>query len=534
MRGAQKKRMLSNIAFIGQLYMAGMLTSPILFNCCGKLLNQGQIDTPDADDTEALCKLLTLAGGRLEEDERKRKEPQPKVQFIFTLLSMLAKHPRLESRVRFLVQGIIDLRANKWELSGSAGTIERQARTVTLEEAKKLILEEEKADKEKLMRSDGGGSKGGHGYTGIGTSARQQVVRSFGGGGSGGGSASAAAAGGGGSQDFRSVAPTRKILGPTSTLGRKPAAPAGGASAEAASGSGGASTGESGWTMVLTKGTKGAAPSAPSGREPLASAVAAPARAAAESTEAAAPGAAGSLDIKAIVLSGEALAKRTTAIVQEYTRILDAEELVRSITEIRGSPGYGRVLVQGALLDSLLSSSMRQHGGAAFVALLACGLLQRSDVVAGVAAFMATYSDQVADAPKIGDYTALVRLWALHIFRFSPLTLTTSLLSGSRARPVIRSRVAGRAVALLHARGRGRGRQLCGPACCQHGLDNCRGPIGSAGPGRCGLCYRIGRAAPRAALRAWHDARAQAASGARQGWRGLPFLPAGRCPGCAC
>ena len=122
LRMPNKMRMLSNIAFIGRLYNAGILTSPILFSCCGKLLNAGKPITtvPNPDDIEALCKLLTLAGRKLEEEEKNKLKEKPDAEMkmvkTFELLQRtIDAHPKLESRSRFLVKDLIDLRSNKWE-----------------------------------------------------------------------------------------------------------------------------------------------------------------------------------------------------------------------------------------------------------------------------------------------------------------------------------------------------------------------------------------------------------------------------------
>jgi hypothetical protein len=105
---------------------------------------------------------------------------------------------------------------------------------------------------------------------------------------------------------------------------------------------------------------------------------------------------------------GDALAKRAAAIVHEYARILDVDELERSVREIGGSAGYGRVLVQQTLLESLTSADVRRNGGRALVALLERRLLDAAEVESGLSAYMVQYVDLLTDAPKAGEFTAMV------------------------------------------------------------------------------------------------------------------------------
>ena len=410
LRRANKKRMLSNMAFIGQLYMAGMLTSPILFSCCGKLLNAGKpVHTiiPDPDDIEALCKLLTLAGGKLEEEEKNKLKEKPDAEMkmgkTFELLQLIIdSHPKLESRSRFLVKDLIDLRSNKWELTGSASTIERQARTVTLAQAKALILAEEEAEKAKLMSSSGdSGTKGSYSNAGLGNSARQQVSRSGSGvSGNGGGRNDQGNSGG---QDYRNQ---QRRTGPASTLGQRGKGPVpSSTSPGAAEGSS-----EDGWATVPVKGGKVLPPSQPASAASIQSPPSTPSSALGENPLS--PGAApSSLGIKTVVLSGDALLKHVSTIVLEFCRIMDADELIRSVTEVSTSVNYQKILVQGALIDAVKSADARKNAGKAIVTLANKGLMHRDSIINGLATFMNSYSDLVADAPKIFEYTANVSIY---------------------------------------------------------------------------------------------------------------------------
>ncbi|CAG5108346.1 Similar to EIF4G3: Eukaryotic translation initiation factor 4 gamma 3 (Homo sapiens) [Cotesia congregata] len=93
-----------NIKFMGELYKQRMLTSNIMNKCINHLLQ-----TPDEENIERLCKLLTTIG--------KIFEIKNDLSFYFKKLPELTNQKgvnKISSRIRFMIQDIIDLRANKW------------------------------------------------------------------------------------------------------------------------------------------------------------------------------------------------------------------------------------------------------------------------------------------------------------------------------------------------------------------------------------------------------------------------------------
>ena len=64
--GKAKRRMLSNINFIGELFKGNMLTASIMHYCITTLLDQGNIDNPDEEKIELLCKLMMSVGEKLD------------------------------------------------------------------------------------------------------------------------------------------------------------------------------------------------------------------------------------------------------------------------------------------------------------------------------------------------------------------------------------------------------------------------------------------------------------------------------------
>ncbi|XP_062097460.1 eukaryotic translation initiation factor 4G [Humulus lupulus] len=103
-----RRRMLGNIRLIGELYKKKMLTERIMHECIKKLLGQHQ--TPDEEDVEALCKLMSTIGEII--DHPKAKEH---IDAYFDWMKTLSNNMKLSSRVRFMLKDAIDLRKNKWQ-----------------------------------------------------------------------------------------------------------------------------------------------------------------------------------------------------------------------------------------------------------------------------------------------------------------------------------------------------------------------------------------------------------------------------------
>lgn len=103
-----RRRMLGNIRLIGELYKKKMLTERIMHACIQKLLGNNQ--TPDEEDVEALCKLMSTIGEMI--DHPKAKEH---IDAYFDRMKSLSNNMKLSSRVRFMLKDSIDLRKNKWQ-----------------------------------------------------------------------------------------------------------------------------------------------------------------------------------------------------------------------------------------------------------------------------------------------------------------------------------------------------------------------------------------------------------------------------------
>lgn len=91
------------LLLLGELFKQGMLTVNIMMKCLNDL-----IDKNDEERLECLCKLLTTVGKELERKEQLHK--------IFMKMNEIVdkKHGKVSSRIRFMLQDVIDLRRNDW------------------------------------------------------------------------------------------------------------------------------------------------------------------------------------------------------------------------------------------------------------------------------------------------------------------------------------------------------------------------------------------------------------------------------------
>ena len=105
-----KRRSLGNISFIGELFKLGMLTAKIMWNCVRQLL--AEVENPDEEEVESLCKLLSTIGKHLDVD---RDDGHAKMDVSFAALEKLSVNKKLSSRVRFMLKDVIELRGDGWK-----------------------------------------------------------------------------------------------------------------------------------------------------------------------------------------------------------------------------------------------------------------------------------------------------------------------------------------------------------------------------------------------------------------------------------
>ncbi|KAK8139223.1 Eukaryotic translation initiation factor 4 gamma [Apiospora sp. TS-2023a] len=105
---AAKRRGLGLVQFIGELYKLAMLTERIMHECVRKLVDYSGV--PDEAEVESLSKLLKTIGGNLDASEKGRLM----MDAYFQRIQSMADMPELNSRLKFMLMDVIDLRRQGW------------------------------------------------------------------------------------------------------------------------------------------------------------------------------------------------------------------------------------------------------------------------------------------------------------------------------------------------------------------------------------------------------------------------------------
>ncbi|XP_072282819.1 eukaryotic translation initiation factor 4 gamma 3-like [Pyxicephalus adspersus] len=103
-RDKARRRSIGNIKFIGELFKLKMLTEAIMHDCVVKLLKNH-----DEESLECLCRLLTTIGKDLDFEKAK-----PRMDQYFHQMEKIVKERKTSSRIRFMLQDVIDLRLCNW------------------------------------------------------------------------------------------------------------------------------------------------------------------------------------------------------------------------------------------------------------------------------------------------------------------------------------------------------------------------------------------------------------------------------------
>ena len=92
-----KRQGLGLIKFIGELFKLQMLTERIMHECVKKLL--GNVENPEEEEIESLCKLLTTVGQILD-----TPKAHAHMDIYFTRMKELTKNGNVNSRMQFMLQ----------------------------------------------------------------------------------------------------------------------------------------------------------------------------------------------------------------------------------------------------------------------------------------------------------------------------------------------------------------------------------------------------------------------------------------------
>lgn len=116
-----RRRSLGNIRFIGELYKLKMLTAKIMHECIKKLLKSS-----DEESLECLSRLLTTVGKDLEQEtnikfksatnqEEMKRMGLYSFDVYFKEIGGIIEQKNTSSRVRFMLQDLVDLRKSFWK-----------------------------------------------------------------------------------------------------------------------------------------------------------------------------------------------------------------------------------------------------------------------------------------------------------------------------------------------------------------------------------------------------------------------------------
>uniref|UniRef100_A0A8C8JVT8 Eukaryotic translation initiation factor 4 gamma 1-like n=1 Tax=Oncorhynchus tshawytscha TaxID=74940 RepID=A0A8C8JVT8_ONCTS len=147
-----RRRSLGNIKFIGELFKLKMLTEAIMHDCIVKLLKNH-----DEESLECLCRLLSTIGKDLDFEKAK-----PRMDQYFVQIDKIIKEKKTSSRIRFMLQDVLDLRRNTWvPRRGEQGpkTIDQIHKEAELEEHREVL----KVQQQLLNQNTRGGRGGGGG-----------------------------------------------------------------------------------------------------------------------------------------------------------------------------------------------------------------------------------------------------------------------------------------------------------------------------------------------------------------------------------
>ncbi|KAH8828422.1 hypothetical protein DL96DRAFT_1603190 [Flagelloscypha sp. PMI_526] len=147
------EEVLGLIRFIGELFKLQMLTERIMHECVKKLL--GNVDTPEEEEIESLCKLLTTVGQILDTPKAKAH-----MDVYFSRMQEMTRSPNVSSRMHFMLQDVIELRDRKW-VTRSAVVAPTTLSAVHSQAAKEQLIKEKESLRLQTSMSRGGSRRGG-------------------------------------------------------------------------------------------------------------------------------------------------------------------------------------------------------------------------------------------------------------------------------------------------------------------------------------------------------------------------------------
>ena len=143
------------------MYKHALLTERIMHNCVSQLLLDDQ--SPRTEDVECLCKLLNTVGGKLDAPTTKA-EFKERLSAYFDRMKRLTENTTLESRIRFMVQDVLDLKERRWQPRQKVEGPKKISEVH--QDAARQQQQQEQRDRDEFKRGGGGGGGGGYGGRG--------------------------------------------------------------------------------------------------------------------------------------------------------------------------------------------------------------------------------------------------------------------------------------------------------------------------------------------------------------------------------
>lgn len=153
----RKQRFLGNVRFIGELFKDSMLAERIMHTCITHFLQE--VVEPLEEDIEALCKLLSTIGTKIDHAAAKRhmvRHTAPlgtagafsvgSQDVYFNRMLSMTRNPALSPRARFMILDVVDMRRNRWKPR------RQQMEAKPLDEFREE-MEKEAAEKERVSNS---------------------------------------------------------------------------------------------------------------------------------------------------------------------------------------------------------------------------------------------------------------------------------------------------------------------------------------------------------------------------------------------
>ncbi|KAJ3797160.1 ARM repeat-containing protein [Lentinula aff. detonsa] len=148
-----KRQGLGLIKFMGELFKLQMLTERIMHECVKKLL--GNVENPEDEQIESLCKLLTTVGQMLDTTKARAH-----MDAYFDRMKGLTKSPNINSRMQLMLQDVIELRERKWQ-SRNAVAAPTTIAKIHKAAAKKKATADKEAYTRQISMSRCGSRRGG-------------------------------------------------------------------------------------------------------------------------------------------------------------------------------------------------------------------------------------------------------------------------------------------------------------------------------------------------------------------------------------